>query len=63
MLLARKPRLIGNVLIPDDGTGYELRKQRHKGTEADIVPLNIRIASIDVYGVAHRLEGIEQRSL
>ena len=55
--------LVGNILVADDGTRDELREQRDECAEADIVLLHVGVAAIDVYGVAHRLEGIERNGL
>ena len=52
-------QLVGHVLVAHDGTGDELRKERDESTEADIVALYVRIAAVDVDGVAHGLEGVE----
>ena len=52
--------LVRNVLVAHDGARDELREERDKGAEADIVALHVRVAAVDVYRVGHRLEGIER---
>ena len=51
--------LIPQVLIFDDGSGNELRKQGDEGAEVDDGPLSPGVAPVDVDGVAHGLEGVE----
>ena len=49
----------GHIDIPDDGTGNQLRKQCHIGTEGNGIFLNRHISPVHVNGVAEALEGVE----
>ena len=52
-------QLAGDRLVPDNGSGDELRKERHKTGEVEKRAYWRRFASVDVDGVAHTLENIE----
>ena len=46
-----------------NGSGNELRKERHKEREIKEVPRGLELAFVDIQGVAHCLERIEEALL
>ena len=60
--VASAAQLVVQILIFDDGAGDELGEQCHEGAEANDAFLRLRIAPVDIDGVAHGLEGIEGNS-
>ena len=54
-----RAKLGGHVLIPDDRPGDQLWEERDKCAEADKVFLFLRVASVNVDRIGHRLERVE----
>ena len=51
--------LLRHILVPDNGTGNELREQGDIGTEGQRILLNRRIVAVHVNHIAHGLEHIK----
>ena len=54
--------LVRNLRESDDGPRHELRKHRDIAREVDEVSERSSMTTVDVDGVAHRLEGVEADS-